>query len=165
MTIGRNQSNWSRLWSTVLGGLLFVSWAFAQEAESSASDTENTAQRVVALGSQEPAADEFLSEVDLKNPLTSFEETIDHFNGTVQINMVDVSLPGAGGLDLVIQRYYSSEIWNRTDNGGGAVYHSAAIDLGDRMGGNGWAAPHGKGHQPVWAGGARTRSRSTTRLL
>ena len=45
-----------------------------------------------------------------RETLSSFpEERIDPFTGAVILNYVDARLPGNGGLDLVIQRTYSSK--------------------------------------------------------
>lgn len=62
--------------------------------------------------------------------------------------MVEATLPGHGGLDLVLQRYYSSNIWNRVEGG---VYTKAAAssDPMDHLGGSGWQLHMGKVIQPL----------------
>jgi RHS repeat-associated protein len=42
-------------------------------------------------------------------------ESIDPFTGNVRIARTDLALPGRGGLDLRLQRVYSSKIWGRAD--------------------------------------------------
>jgi RHS repeat-associated protein len=87
--------------------------------------------------------DEFLGQVSSGYLEGSFSERIDPFSGTLHINMVDVVLPGNGGLDIVIQRYYSSNVVNRVDNEQ-LARHAASADLSGRLGDNGWQLHMGK---------------------
>lgn len=43
-------------------------------------------------------------------------ESIDPFYGTLRLVHKDISLPGSGGMDLVVPRYYSSNIWDLENN-------------------------------------------------
>lgn len=87
--------------------------------------------------------DEFLGQVEPAMSTQSFSERIDPFSGTLHLNMVDLVLPGNGGLDIVIQHYYSSQVWNRVDNSD-LARHSASADPSDRLGGGGWQLHMGK---------------------
>lgn len=88
-------------------------------------------------------SDEFLGEVGSAVSNSGFSERVDQFSGTVHINMVDLVLPGNGGLDIVVQRYYSSNTWNRVDDAT-IPRHVPAADISDRLGGNGWQLHMGK---------------------
>ncbi len=57
--------------------------------------------------------------------------------------MVDVVLPGNAGLDIVIQRSYSSNVVNRVDNTL-LTRHAASADISGRLGDNGWQLHMGK---------------------
>ena len=102
----------------------------------------------------EPAQDPFLSRISRVTPTAAFQESFEPYSGQLTINMVDVRLPGKGGLDLVVQRYYKSSIWNRTDDPGGFdfIYHAAGMDTGDALGGNGWQLHMGKIRNPAGLG-------------
>jgi YD repeat-containing protein len=100
-----------------------------------------------------PSSDEFLSKILTPDAAGAFSETYQPFSGTMLINMVDIRLPGKGGLDLVIQRYYKSSIWNRTDDPNfGVIHHAAGVDTGDWLGGNGWQLHMGKVRNPAGVG-------------
>jgi len=59
--------------------------------------------------------------------------------------MVDLVLPGNGGLDIVVQRYYNSQVWNRVDNPDPLIArHIPSADLNGYLGGNGWQLHMGK---------------------
>ena len=77
--------------------------------------------------------DNFLGQISMSYVQDSFHDRVDAFSGRLHINMVDVTLPGHGGLDLVVQRYYSSSIWNRAD--GAYPTHAASSDGRDLLGG------------------------------
>jgi RHS repeat-associated protein len=87
--------------------------------------------------------DEFLGQVEPNLLDRTFSDRVDPFSGTVQINMVDLVLPGNGGLDIVVQRYYSSAVWNRVDSTL-LTRHIASADYSDRLGGGGWQFHMGK---------------------
>jgi len=52
--------------------------------------------------------DEFLGEVSSTIATGGLNESVDPFSGSLHIGATDVVLPGAGGVDIVIQRYYNS---------------------------------------------------------
>ncbi|MEW6337014.1 MAG: S-layer homology domain-containing protein, partial [Acidobacteriota bacterium] len=87
--------------------------------------------------------DRFLGQISMSYVRDGFHDRVDAFSGSAHLNMVDVVLPGKGGLDLVIQHYYSSAIWNRVE---GTVYtkHAASSDPMDHLGGGGWQLHMGK---------------------
>ena len=87
--------------------------------------------------------DEFLGQVEGAVSNQGFSERIDPFSGTLHINMVDVVLPGNAGLDIVIQRYYSSNVVNRVDNTL-LTRHSASADISGHLGDSGWQLHMGK---------------------
>jgi len=87
--------------------------------------------------------DEFLGQVETAMATRGFSERIDHFSGTLHLNQVDLVLPGNAGLDIVIQHYYSSNVWNRVDNSL-LTRHVPSADLSGRLGGNGWQLHMGK---------------------
>jgi len=87
--------------------------------------------------------DEFLGQVESVMSSQSFSERIDPFSGTLHLNMVDVVLPGNAGLDIVIQRYYSSNVVNRVDNTL-LTRHAASADISGRLGDSGWQLHMGK---------------------
>ena len=43
-----------------------------------------------------------------KNPTSDLNETIDPFSGTMQLRHTDISVPGNGGMDISVSRYYTS---------------------------------------------------------
>ncbi len=98
---------------------------------------------------QEPMQDDFLSQVSPNR--TIVPETYEPFSGSYTFKSIDINVPGIAGHDLVIQRYYSPNVWNRTDTAAvdaGAVYHQAATDSLDLLGGNGWQLHMGKVRNP-----------------
>ncbi|MEE4265201.1 MAG: RHS repeat-associated core domain-containing protein [Desulfobacteraceae bacterium] len=128
-----------------------------QESDlTSQSDIVPSPQETVAKSTAEsigPSRDEFLSKILTPDAAGAFSETYQPFSGTMLINMVDIRLPGKGGLDLVIQRYYKSSIWNRTDDPNcGVIHHAAGVDTGDWLGGNGWQLHMGKVRNPAGVG-------------
>lgn len=89
--------------------------------------------------------DEFLGEVEESLSLSGFSERVDPFSGSVHLNMVDLVLPGNGGLDIVVQRYYNSQVWNRVDNPDPLIArHVASADLSGHLGETGWQLHMGK---------------------
>ena len=92
--------------------------------------------------------DEFLGQVESAISSQRFSERIDPFSGTLHLNMVDVVLPGNGGLEIVIQRYYSSNVVNRVDNTL-LTRHAASADISGRLGDSGWQLHMGKLMNPV----------------
>jgi RHS repeat-associated protein len=88
--------------------------------------------------------DEFLGRISMSYLEDGFQDRVDGFSGNLHINMVDVRLPGNGGLEIVVQRYYSSNVWNRVDNPNLLTRHAASVDPGDRLGGSGWQLHMGK---------------------
>ncbi|MEE4273253.1 MAG: RHS repeat-associated core domain-containing protein [Thermoanaerobaculales bacterium] len=57
--------------------------------------------------------------------------------------MVDLVLPGNGGLDIVVQRYYNSQVWNRVDDPE-LARHTPSVDLNGHLGESGWQLHMGK---------------------
>ena len=102
----------------------------------------------------EPSQDAFVSDIDGSASLSGLSESFDPYSGSLTLRMVDVQLPGKAGLDLVIQRYYKSSIWNRVDqvteepSSYFYTYHGAAVDWGGGLGGNGWQIHMGKVRNP-----------------
>jgi hypothetical protein len=97
----------------------------------------------------EPERDNLLSKVEPAALLAGFQEQFNGFSGQLQLRFQTVNLPGKGGLDLVVQHYYSSEIWNRTDL---VPKHVASIDTTDHLGGGGWQLHMGKVINPGGTG-------------
>ena len=87
--------------------------------------------------------DEFLGQVENAMSGRGFTESIDPFSGTLHLTMVDVVLPGNAGLDIVIQRSYSSNVVNRVDNTL-LTRHAASADASGRLGDSGWQLHMGK---------------------
>jgi len=87
--------------------------------------------------------DEFLGKVEGAVSNQGLSERIDPFSGTLHLNTVDVVLPGNAGLDIVVQRYYSSAVVNRVDNPL-LTRHVASADLSGRLGDSGWQLHMGK---------------------
>lgn len=83
--------------------------------------------------------DEFLGEVEANLTRSGFSERVDPFSGAVHLNMVDLVLPGNGGLDIVVQRYYNSQVWNRVDDLDPLIArHTPSVDLNGHLGESGW---------------------------
>lgn len=102
--------------------------------------------------------DEYLARIGEGRSSESFRESFQSFSGQVLINMVDLRLPGVGGLDVVVQRYYQSGPMNRTEGSPPAsdfIYHASAVDVGDGLGGGGWQMHMGKVRNP-WGTGSPT---------
>jgi hypothetical protein len=100
-----------------------------------------------------PSGDAFPSKFTTPGVAGASTETYQPFSSALLINMIDIRLPGKGGLDLVIQRYYKSSIWNRTDDPMcGVIHHAAGADTGDWVGGNGWQLHVGKIENPACIG-------------
>ena len=89
------------------------------------------------------AHDKFLGQISMSGATDAFHDHVDAFSGYLHINMVDLRLPGKGGLDLVIQHYYSSNVWNRVE-GPPLTLHNPGADPGDHLGGSGWQLHMGK---------------------
>ncbi len=87
--------------------------------------------------------DEFLGQVEASRSTRGFSEHVDPFSGSLHLNMVDFVLPGNGGLDIVVEHYYSSQVWNRVDDPL-LARHSASADQSGRLGENGWQLHMGK---------------------
>lgn len=71
----------------------------------------------------EPERDPFLSHVDPGVLLRGFDEQYNPYSGQFVARFLTASLPGKGGHDLNVYLYYSTEVWNRTDEG---IMHSAS---------------------------------------
>lgn len=72
----------------------------------------------VVVSDVEPLRDPFFTVgVALENgpSVNAPLERIDPFSGNLSIVQTDIELPGNGGLDLKIMRFYSSAIWGRRD--------------------------------------------------
>ncbi len=103
-----------------------------------------------ALGSGTgPERDTFLSNISPAAALSGFEEQFSPYSGQFLARFLTASLPGKGGLDLNVFFYYSSEVWNRTDQ---FEIHSASIDTTDHLGGGGWQLHMGKVINPAGIG-------------
>ncbi len=87
--------------------------------------------------------DQFLGKISTGILDHAFNEHISPFSGTLILNQIDAVLPGNAGLDIVVQRYYTSNIWNRVDNSA-LTRHVPSADMGDRLGGSGWQMHMGK---------------------
>jgi hypothetical protein len=88
--------------------------------------------------------DEFLGQVQSANAGQALSERVDPFSGSLHLGTVDVVLPGSGGLNIVIQRYYDAgAVWNRVDN---AILarHAASADMSGHLGDTGWQMHMGK---------------------
>jgi hypothetical protein len=68
---------------------------------------------VLAQDDEKNLKDRFLGQISMAGVTDGFHDRVDGFSGYLHINMVDVHLPGKGGLDLIVERYYSSNVWNR----------------------------------------------------
>jgi YD repeat-containing protein len=103
---------------------------------------------VSAQSGQDPEndVDEFLAYVTKPEIDAAFTDSVDPFSGYLHISMVDIRLPGRAGLDLVIQRYYSSNIWRRVDyqNMWDVSTHTPFYDQYDNLGSSGWQMHMGK---------------------
>jgi len=95
--------------------------------------------------------DEFLGQISMSYLQSGFQDRVDEFSGYLDINAVDIRLPGNGGMEIVIQRYYSSNVWNRVDSSGFGR-HAASADPGDHLGGCGWQLHMGKIMNPFPTG-------------
>ncbi|MEM7350071.1 MAG: PKD domain-containing protein [Acidobacteriota bacterium] len=107
----------------------------------------------------EPGSDEFLSKITSAPSSSRFQESYEGFSGSYLLRMVDISLPGKAGLDLVVQRTYQPNIWNRTEDDPlieEFIYHQAGVDPLDLLGGNGWQLHMGKVRNPFGTGSSGT---------
>jgi YD repeat-containing protein len=128
---------------------------FVAAASASLAAAPLTAQ----TGSDPPNdADEYLAYITKAESDSAFVDRVDPFSGYLHINMVDIHLPGRAGLDLKIQRYYSSNVWRRVDPpdlpGQGKNTFSPFYDPQDNMGGAGWQLHMGKVVNPHGDGSA-----------
>jgi len=98
-----------------------------------------------------PLQDKFLGHVSMSGVTDAFHDRVDAFSGYMHINMVDVKLPGKGGLDLVVQQYYSSNVWSRVDYQS-IPNHVPGADPYDNLGGAGWQLHMGKLIKPSSSG-------------
>ena len=143
-----NRSVW-----IVLLSLFGFATAFAEtpvhRSDGSAGDSvaRHQALKSVSSAAASPDSDPYLNRMAPVGGST-FTDSINPYSGELMIHAVDVHLPGKGGLDLVIQRYYRSHIWNRGDNHPNGTFditfHTAGTDVRDNMGGNGWQMHMGK---------------------
>ena len=72
----------------------------------------------VAIADGDPARDPFYSKgVELSEgpSVNAPVERVDPFSGNLSIVQTDIELPGNGGLDLKLMRFYDSAIWSRRD--------------------------------------------------
>lgn len=95
--------------------------------------------------------DEFLGQISMAYLQSAFQDRVDEFSGYLDINAVDIRLRGNAGMEIVVQRYYSSNVWNRVDNAG-LTRHAASADPGDHLGGCGWQLHMGKIMNPFPTG-------------
>ena len=109
-----------------------------------------------ARAGDDPAndVDELLAYIQKPESNARFSERVDPFSGYLHITMVDVHLPGRAGLDLKIQRYYSSNIWRRVDYPGlwEVSTHTPFYDTHDNLGSSGWQLHMGKVVNPFGLG-------------
>lgn len=96
-----------------------------------------------------PDRDAFFGRIAAPLEEGAFSDRVDPFSGTLTINMVDFRLPGKGGLDVVVQRYYASSIWDRVDF---PSRHVPFYDPADHLGGSGWQLHMGKVVRPAGIG-------------
>jgi YD repeat-containing protein len=110
----------------------------------------------VARAGDDPAndVDEVLAYIQKPESDERFADRVDPFSGYLHITMVDVHLPGRAGLDLKIQRYYSSNIWRRVDYPGlwDVSTHTPFYDTHDNLGSSGWQLHMGKVVNPFGIG-------------
>jgi YD repeat-containing protein len=110
----------------------------------------------VALAGDDPAndVDEVLAYIQKPESDERFTDRVDPFSGYLHINMVDVHLPGRAGLDLEVQRYYSSNIWRRVDYPAlwDVSTHTPFYDTQDNLGSSGWQMHMGKVINPFGLG-------------
>jgi hypothetical protein len=110
----------------------------------------------VAHGGDDPAndVDEVLAYIQKPESDERFTDRVDPFSGYLHINMVDVHLPGRAGLDLKVQRYYSSNIWRRVDYPAlwDVSTHTPFYDTQDNLGSSGWQLHMGKVLNPFGIG-------------
>ncbi len=93
--------------------------------------------RKTEAGTEYTDGDQFLGQISPAFVRDAFQEGVNEFSGHLQANLTYARLPGRGGLDLVLQQSYSSNVWNRF---GGSLlsFHRASANLKDHLGGNGW---------------------------
>jgi len=93
--------------------------------------------RETEVGTEFTDGDQFLGQISPTFLRDAYQERVNEFSGHLQANLIYARLPGKGGLDLVIQQSYSSNVWNRF---GGPLtsFHRASANLKDHLGGNGW---------------------------
>jgi YD repeat-containing protein len=109
-----------------------------------------------------PDRDAFLGRIAPPIAEGAFAERVDPFSGTLTLNMVDVRLPGKAGLDLVIQRYYASNIWDRVDF---PSRHVPFYDPADHLGGAGWQLHMGKVVRPDGIGSPTPDARQNPMVI
>lgn len=64
-----------------------------------------------------------------KNPIPDLNETIDPFNGTLQLRHTDITIPGNGGMDINVTRFYL----NHQDGDGLAPPYTSMYGIGWTM--------------------------------
>ncbi len=76
---------------------------------------------------------------------TAVPDRVDPFSGALSLSHVDLVLPGNGGLDIKIERHYSSNIWfNRSNPLLSAAYDQPSILLPPKPTGAGWTIGFGR---------------------
>ncbi len=88
--------------------------------------------------------DEFLGQISMAYLQSGFQDRVDEFSGYLHVNAVDIRLPGHAGMEIVVQRYYSSNVWNRVDNYNGLARLATSVDPGSHLGDGGWQLHMGK---------------------
>ena len=89
------------LGTTLLVAALATSSTFLARPSSVLADAES----VLPDFYSEPGFHQWRDEVSTVN------ESIDPFSGSLRLSYVDMVVPGNGGLDIVVRRTYSSNIW------------------------------------------------------
>jgi len=98
-------------------------------------------------GSEDPDRDEFLGRISMAYLQSGYQDRVDAFSGYLHANMVNIRVPGNAGTEIVVQSYYSSNVWNRVDNVA-LTRHTPSADPGDHLGGSGWQLHMGKIFDP-----------------
>ena len=79
-----------------------------------------------------------------RESVSTVDERVDPFGGSLQLSYVDLVVPGNGGLDIRIQRHYTSNIWLTRPGNLFSVPPFPKAPLEDGPAGLGWTLDVGR---------------------
>lgn len=84
------------------------------------------------------------SHAQWRESVSTVDERVDPFGGSLQLSYIDLVIPGTGGLDIRIQRHYTSNIWLTRPGNIASLPPYPKAPLADGPAGLGWTLDFGR---------------------